>query len=84
MTTAGIQALTEKEKETLRLLVSGYDPVTEQAWTQWQKKQGRSNAGVVPVPSAALRHGAPAGMSRDSHVRCGERWGVMARAKTWM
>lgn len=25
MTTAGIQALTEKEKETLRLLVSGYD-----------------------------------------------------------
>ena len=26
----------------------------------------------------------PAGMSRDSHVRCGERWGVMARSKTWM
>ena len=25
MTTMGIQALTEKEKETLRLLVSGYD-----------------------------------------------------------
>ena len=52
-------------EKSLDLLVSGYDPVTEQAWRQWQKKRGRPDAGVVPVPSAALRHGAPNGMLRD-------------------
>ncbi|MFA6632346.1 MAG: hypothetical protein WCU90_08610 [Kiritimatiellia bacterium] len=52
-------------EKSLELLVSGYDPVTEQAWRQWQTARGRSAAGVFPVPSAALRHGAPNGMLRD-------------------
>jgi len=52
-------------EKSLDLIVSGYDPVTEQAWRQWQLRQGRMSADVVPVPAAALRHGAPNGMLRD-------------------
>lgn len=47
------------------LALSGYDPVTEQAWRQWQKQRGRPEAGMVAVPSAALRHSAPDGLLRD-------------------
>ncbi|HRR33816.1 MAG TPA: hypothetical protein P5026_06945 [Kiritimatiellia bacterium] len=47
------------------LALSGYDPVTEQVWRQWQQKRGKTDADVVPVPAAALRHGAPNGTLRD-------------------
>ena len=52
-------------ENALDLLVSGYDPVTEQAWQAWLKAHGRAAADAVRVPSAALRHGAPNGMLRD-------------------
>ena len=52
-------------ENALDLLVSGYDPVTEQAWHAWLKAHGRADAESVSVPSAALRHADPNGMLRD-------------------
>ena len=44
------------------LPLSGYAPADAAAWKAWLKKHGRPDA---PVPAAAARHAAPAGIFRD-------------------
>lgn len=49
-------------EDTWRRPLSGYAPADAAAWKAWLKKRGRSD---VPVPTAAARHAAPAGIFRD-------------------
>jgi hypothetical protein len=50
-------------EDTWRRPLSGYAPADAAAWKKWLKMHGRPDA---PVPTAAARHAAPAGIFRDS------------------
>ncbi len=49
-------------EDTWRRPLSGYAPADAAAWKEWLKQHGRPDA---PVPTAAARHAAPAGIFRD-------------------
>lgn len=49
-------------EDTWRRPFSGYAPADAAAWKEWLKKHDRPDA---PVPTAAARHAAPAGIFRD-------------------